>query len=236
MAVVFADAQSYARTDSLLTGAFSFCAWVYRTSDNTVDNVVLWGHNAGFTSYTAIARNASNRCVIFDSTTAYSAPTSPEFSTNAWYFIAWAQPAASNGQVWIWDTSGTMGTASDGAVRPLADNTILELGISFSTGGLIGRAAGVKLWNAVLTEAEFVNEMRSLRPRRTSNLYLWSPFLNGADTVDHSGNGRSWTAAGSPTSGDGPPVGWGAAPYIIGNPAAAGPGGRNPVSMGFDLR
>jgi len=227
MAVVFANAQGYTRTDSLCTGAFSFCAWVYRTSNNSGDNIVMLGHNGGSeTVYTGIGRNGSGYCVIFDSTTAYSQVTSPTFGLNAWYFIAYAQPAASNGQVWIWDSSGTMGTASSGSVRPLAGNTYLRL-TDLSTYGMIGRLAGVKFWDAVLTESEFAAERLTLRPLRTSNLYIWSPFVAGADTADYSGNGRTWTDFSTPTSGDGPPVGWGAAPYIIGNPAAGrviGPG------------
>jgi len=70
--------------------------------------------------------------------------------------------------------------------------------------------AHVKIYNAVLTAAEIVQEMRSARPHRTANLNAWHPLWStNDDQVDFSGNGNTWTVAGTPTTVDGPPVAWG---------------------------
>jgi hypothetical protein len=239
MAVVFANTQAYTRnSDQLTVGSHSFCAWIYRTSANSVlPGLFIAAWDTPQTDYLYFDTTSGTDLLELASNEANFQVASPTFPLNVWRFVAYSQPSgANNGTAWIWDTAGTMGTAS-GATR-CPTNTIVSFSIaSAATGyGLLGRMAGAKLWSAALTQAEFEREMWSLRPQRMANLHSWLPWVGGASGVDYSGSGNTWTAAGSPTSGDGPPVGWGAAPYIIGNPAAAGPGGRNPVSMGFDLR
>jgi hypothetical protein len=93
------------------------------------------------------------------------------------------------------------------------------------------RLAGVKVWDATLTDAELLNERATLRPSRFTNLHLWTPLIAAvaADNItDLSGNGRNWTAGGSQTVEDGPPVGWGAPPRWI------GPAGYTPVNYDVD--
>lgn len=67
----------------------------------------------------------------------------------------------------------------------------------------------VKVWDAVLTQAEFANEMYSGIPRRTANLHLWSPLWRVGDSGDYSGNGRNWTEGGTlVTSAQAFPLTW----------------------------
>jgi len=78
----------------------------------------------------------------------------------------------------------------------------------------------VKIWDAALTDAEIAQERWGIRPRRTTNIHIWSPLQ--VNSIDYSGQGRNWTESGTPTYEDGPPVGWGAPPqFVIGQPAAA---------------
>lgn len=85
---------------------------------------------------------------------------------------------------------------------------------------LNGRLSNIKIWTAELTQAEMQLEMMTIRPARFANLYLWTPNFPGATErlLDYSGNGRNWTANGTLTDEDPPPVSWGAKPRII--PAA----------------
>lgn len=82
-----------------------------------------------------------------------------------------------------------------------------------SYGGWTDQAmAGVKVWGAALTDAELLLEMQVLRPVRFADLNAWTPFIDAtvADNAnDLSGNGRNWTAGGTLTVEQGPPVGWG---------------------------
>lgn len=79
------------------------------------------------------------------------------------------------------------------------------------------RLAAIKVWDAHLSDAEIELEFMRLTPARTANLNIWTPgILTGTDRVkDYSGNGRDWTAGGTLTDGDGPPVPWGTGPIIV---------------------
>ena len=116
----------------------------------------------------------------------------------------------------------------------------LELGgTDYDAGGsdteqLDANYASIKIFDVALTGDQLRLEMRTYRPQGMGTVHLNSPGF--VDSKDYSGNAKNWTETGTIVfENDGPPVGWGATPYVIRNPAA-GPGGRNPVSMGFDLR
>jgi len=140
--------------------------------------------------------------------------------TTSWYHIGWTR----NGDTQLVYLNGTQELSfsdSNSATIWFLERT------SFVGYGHGGRYAHLKLWDSVvLTGAEIQQEMWAARPIRGSGLWAWYPFVDSY-TADKSGNARDWTAGASPTLGDGPPVGWGASPYIIGNPAAGrviGPG------------
>ena len=72
-----------------------------------------------------------------------------------------------------------------------------------------GRIAALKLWTAVLTLAEIEMEWAQYRPMRIANLHRFTPLLTHTDLVDYSGvAGVPWTAAGTLTTEDGPPIAW----------------------------
>ena len=222
MAVNFADTQAYTRnSDQLPVGSHSFCAWVYRTADNsTVPGLLVSAWDTPQTDFLFLDTTANLLELMSDG--AGFQVASPEFPLNVWRFVAYSQPSgANNGTAWLWDTAGTMGTASGATRCPTNTIVAFSIGSPFSGYGHLGRMAGAKFWSAALTQAELEREMWSLRPQRMANLHSWLPWVGGASGVDYSGIGNTWTASGSPTSGHGPPVGWGAAPYIIGKPAAA---------------
>lgn len=75
-----------------------------------------------------------------------------------------------------------------------------------------GRCAGLKLWDAALSDAEIIQEAYMLRPARTANLNLWTPMIQNSvanAVLDYSGNGRNWTSVSTPAVEQGPPVSWG---------------------------
>lgn len=83
--------------------------------------------------------------------------------------------------------------------------------------------AHVKIWDAVLTQAELQQEMWSIVPQRYTNLHLWTPLFSHTDLVDYSGNGRNWTGGGTLTTEDGPPVSWGSPIWVVPFVVAGGP-------------
>lgn len=140
-----------------------------------------------------------------------------DITTSTWYHVAWVRNGNSH-TVYLNGVSDITATSSDSATR-LAVGSYSNLLDFFG-----GQVAHLKIWDGVqLTQAEVQREMFSARPVRLSDLFLWSHFM-GSTTADNSGYGRNWTAIGTPTLGDGPPVGWGASPMVVGQPmASSGP-------------
>jgi hypothetical protein len=72
-----------------------------------------------------------------------------------------------------------------------------------------GRAAGVKVWNRVLTVAEIQQEMRQYVPVNPASIWGFYPLLSHLDaTADYSGNGNTLTVGGTLATEDGPPIPW----------------------------
>lgn len=71
------------------------------------------------------------------------------------------------------------------------------------------RYAAYKHWEAALTVAEIVNELRQVQPCRTENLYRQNAFLLGTSLANECQSaGGTWVANGSLTTEDGPPIPW----------------------------
>jgi hypothetical protein len=75
-----------------------------------------------------------------------------------------------------------------------------------------GSYAAIKIWTAELTPAEFKQEMYSIRPLRSANLWAaYNQFFNG-NIPDVSGNGRHWKPYTIVQPGqvlaEGPPISW----------------------------
>lgn len=81
------------------------------------------------------------------------------------------------------------------------------------------RLTAIKCWQAALSAEEIAAEMRAIRPLRLANLHSWHPAIAGNVTdalKDYSGNGRDWTARGSPSvAAQTPAVSWGNCPLLI---------------------
>lgn len=132
-------------------------------------------------------------------------------STGQWYFVGMRRTSATSLVTFVDGTFGNVGT-TDVSSRSAADKMVL--GTRFM-GLMNARFAALKFWTAALTDEEIANEMHTIRPQRTSDLYGWWPLFSHTDLADYSGNGRDWTAQGTLTTEDGPPVSWGASPIWV---------------------
>lgn len=101
----------------------------------------------------------------------------------------------------------------------------MVLGSSSYDEWLDGNFAGVKVWDAALTEAELLLEVKSLRAVRRENLHLETPQIAmtiGDNVTDFSGNGRDWTHGGTLVVEQGPPVSWDSQKHV--NPTVTASG------------
>ena len=136
-------------------------------------------------------------------------------TANNWFFWAFTM-GSGNGNFkgyWGYPTTATLVTiaANDNPMTAAA----LTIGNDSYDEWMDAAWAHVKVWDAVLTAAELEAERWTIRPQRLANLHLWSPLWSTSDINDYSGNGRNWTAGGTLVTEDGPPLSWGAAPWVV---------------------
>lgn len=131
-------------------------------------------------------------------------------SLDTWYF--WFVKANADPDTWDAGIAAAGGTF-DALQVP---NTTL----SFTTGSIVfsndtwssylnSEASCIKVWDAILTEAELYQEMYSMLPRRFADLHLYWPLWGSGDTADYSGNAKDATVGGTLATADQPPIGYG---------------------------
>lgn len=159
-----------------------------------------------------------------------------------------SRPAAGSWFYWFIRCSGTganqfeIGWANAGATSFVKAATTMLTGLAM-TEMRIGTAnsdtacnakhAALKIWDAALTDAELLAEMQTISPQRWTNLHLWSPCMDvtaANNLIDYSGAGKSWTAAGTHSVEDGPPVPYGSSPRVMGAIVTGG-GGGGPLAI-----
>lgn len=119
-------------------------------------------------------------------------------------------------------TSFTTGTAAliAGTTPGTLSVDTMRVGTTDSTSGAAdARYAGIKVWDAALTDTELLAEMQQYLPVRIANLHLFSPCVHtaAADCLfDFGSSARSWTANGTHSVEDGPPIPWGGSPLRVG--------------------
>lgn len=134
---------------------------------------------------------------------------SATITTGAWRHVALVREGTSSLKLYIdgaLDATNTTNTSSWTLNQPL-----LAFGLSAGAGNRMeGRLANAKVWTRALSADEIIAEMNMARPVSFSSLWAWYPMWTHIDVADYSGNGRTLTADGSPTTEDNPPVSWGA--------------------------
>lgn len=150
---------------------------------------------------------------------------STNISTNTWYYVELVRSSTTSLIAYL---NGVSEATQTNAASTQTSNR-MDFGVhpQFSSDDFKGRIAAIKIWDGALSAEERANERWTYQPARYSNLNLWSPCFAGSGerTRDYSGNGRDWTAGGTLTDADGPPLRWGFSPpsgYYI--PAAGGGG------------
>lgn len=199
-----ASGEKYSRSASGLgASAFTRCCWVKLAADRNTYSMVLGCDNAGgnYNSLGMLANGTQpgNLRNIGD-----GGVTGVDFTVGTWYFLAdWHPVGANTTGGWYWQTEGqsTLNafSSSVNGTNDLADAWSFIIGNDGFNSWLNGSIAQVRAWAAVLTQAELLAEYHATSPVRTANLWAAYSFAAGPQTTDDSGNGRTLTAAGTPT-------------------------------------
>src|SRR5512139_876351 len=205
------SSQCLSRTTDLLDyqSDFTIALWFYFVSnpgagnnmnicqifrdDNNVDTV---GTN-GTTFKTEVYRGVNGSTAVVNGAT---------LSTGTWYHGALVGEAATlkfylNGSLDC--TASLSRTGRSGAATYMH---VGRYGTLFDYAD--GRFYAIKAWSLALTLADVQNEMYAIRPVVLASLYGWWPGFAGSGerTRDYGGTARDWTAVGTLTDEDPPPV------------------------------
>jgi hypothetical protein len=205
--------------------AFTACCWAKMVVDRNAFSTIMYLRSSGGTTAVAgLNAAADGVTVAAEASGSGRSTTVHTMVANQWFFAALK-------------TNGTTitGLARAANVATLTTGTVahsgttvtgqLNFGDKSPAGGefLNGSVAAIKVWDAVLTDAEILRESFTIRFQRKENLNFWAPCFAGVGerTRDYSGNARDLTAGGTLTDEEAPPVSWGGAPIIIWPTAAA---------------
>ena len=204
------------RTTSLPAGdAITVAVWC-RLAQIRSSTYQYWGlEDAASSSSTYTLTGFSNGGVMEITENDSNGQFASQPTANNWFFWAFTMGSGSNSFKGYWGGLATTTlitvTANDNPMTPAA----LTLGNDSYDEWMDAAWAHVKVWDAILSAAELEQERWTIRPQRLANLHLWSPLWSTSDLNDYSGNGRNWTGGGTLASEDGPPVSWGARPWIV---------------------
>jgi hypothetical protein len=207
MAIALSTTSSYyARTTNLpVYSAWTMMAWI--SINDVLDSFqynLSYGDSSG-SRFVALGSDMyTSYFIMYNGTTDVNSSPAQVLSNNTWYHFAVSNNGASSGLLGYMNGTKYMTTTAHSSCS--AEQ--IRIGSNIAGDNFTGKIAAYKLYSAVLTVDEIVNEMMCYVPVRTANLNTWCPFLN-VESTDYSGNGYTLTPTGTPTQVDGPPIAWG---------------------------
>lgn len=212
--------------------AFTVTMWVYLSVDrNDFSTLGRWHASSGGSTRLTLATGSSGETpCIFSPGNTSGVVAAETLTVGQWSRVA-VTASGTSGTIYLADTNTGPTTSSTGTVSGGSAPDGLTLGgraPSDSSEWFNGRLAYVRLWSAVLSQAEIEAEWASTTPVRTANLWAHWPLATHTDLTDHSGNGRNLVAGSTATTTeDGPPLG-----STIQGTAVANLGGLTAVATG----
>lgn len=181
--------------------------WARLRVDRNADSTLFSIENTDSSSQLALVTNNTGTMMRVQS--GFQDVNLVEMTPDTWYFIAMTSDGVNPKGYYKLEGSGGLTSVTLGSFFALTQTKfIVGSAEVFGSKFWNGRIAGLKIWDAVLSEAELAEEATSLSAGRTADLN--SSFLfDTADTklTDGSGNGRDLTAASTgpwETEGPGP--------------------------------
>jgi hypothetical protein len=185
--------------------AFTLMAWVYPSVDttagfqgaisigNTTNLYILGYGNSAGTLKTYVYNNTDS-------------PYGTTVSVATWFHLA-LTCAGTGANLLLSYVNGVLDETRTGHASVPA--TTLQFGTTLGSDTMDGRLAALKVYGAVLTANEIAQEMRAYTPVRVANLLTWHPMLLHTDLSQY---GATFTATGTLSTEDGPPIAWSLAP------------------------
>lgn len=199
------DRISY--TASSPPATFTITAWAYLSVDTNTNAIIarLWDAAAGNVAIWRTAVDGTGGPTYFSSAGTISNTTG--FVVGEWRKVAITRTGAS-AQTLVATPTGS--TEVDSGAASTAIPAGITLAARHPDDGAQpwnGRLAHMRIWSAVLSQAEIEAEWASPTPVRTSGLWAAWPLAVHTDLTDTSGNGRHLVAGSTSTTTEaGPPL------------------------------
>jgi hypothetical protein len=197
----------------------TWCLWWYETSHPvTLSGVFGLG---SVTQRTYVLEDSATSTYHMGGSGGAAAPpdidTGYSSATSTWHFAAQSVSGTTfNCYIRsITDSSFTTATDDASSSSYVATSWYRCGAAGITSNRMDGYVAGVKIWEAVLTEDELWTESQRLTPVRFANLHSCYPLIGNHGTQDIGPNGYAFTEVGSPTVQDGPPITWGAPVWVV---------------------
>ena len=205
-----AASQTYSATNGALGTNLTYCGWAYLDAVPNAYSMIFAAENAasnaaGF----AIGLNDSATPTLQVSSDVGGVDSGVTPTIGTWYCIAAAVTGTSC--TLYWGTSPAALSSASGSISS-SGRTFMRICSSSYAEWWQGRSAAVKVWSAVLTQAEIQAELTRYAAVRTANL-VRVHRLQVPEVTDYSGNGNVLTGGtGAGTTAD-PPIGPFSPPY-----------------------
>jgi concanavalin A-like lectin/glucanase superfamily protein len=212
----------YSRTTSLPPIAtFSILAWAYLAVDrNAFTTLFCLGAATGSTQYKLRTSVDGTTLQVFNGAASISGAS---LALTTWTHLGLTVAGTGSNQA-LGYVNGALNITANGSGTVTAAS--LQLGNDPGGDFFNGRLAAVKIYDVALSAIDVQQEMWTYVPLRTANLNSWYPLIDSSaalSATDFSGLGRTWTAAGTLTAADGPPILWSSRPVMAPHLGAAAP-------------
>jgi hypothetical protein len=181
----------------------TWCGWVKMVTDRGF--AIPIGQSNGGANYIQHGSNGTRDIILSGASGGMTAGT--KFTVGTWTFIAATINASGSDTLWWAVAPATTLSSFTSTVGGLNDTSSFWISNDGFGSWWNGSVACVRVWSAILTQAQLEAELPKRSAQRATN--LWASYeLNGPSLVDSSGNSRTLTAgAGTPaTDTSGPPV------------------------------
>lgn len=212
---IYANASTdyYERTTTPTITSHTVCCWFYQVTDlGAVYQTIAAIQDPGNNGYCGLFITPDQNLAGFTVGEGAETPTILAVTTGNWYFCAWTNAGSGAGNAKFYAAAlsdATLSVQSIAGQPNFSSATVRLFASQVSSEEFDGRIASVKAWDRVLSQAELEIERWSYLPVFTASQHGYWPLWNASDgPKDYSGNGRDWTANGTLTDADGPPLPW----------------------------
>jgi hypothetical protein len=145
--------------------------------------------------------------------------------TSAWIFVAYRRISATQMDLYVNNGVDATGATYDISTRPAAGKFGIGTWFDWLNGAFAGDISQVRIWTTNLSNAELALEKTHTRAQKTANLWAeYSLESSGTATTDLSGNNRTLTSHGSPTTGSTEPTGQSTQSNVVFDSSGSGAG------------